>query len=308
MASPIRSSAYVFLTVAIALLSVLTTNDLRADEPETAQPMIAYVRAALVRLGARLEFDRNTNVDVVKLEAFKDTDRAMRLVSQLSHVRTLYLDDSDITDEGLVEVGKLKNLESLGLSGTSVTNAGLQHLVQLAKLTELGLSGTNVGSAVRGNQKDSTKPGVLSPTSAPVGKGGVLAFEQMRALKFLTLDGSGFVDADMGSLEALVNLEDLMLPRSISDVGLAHLKPLRNLRSLFLADTRVTDKGLEHLAGHDKLEYLTLYGTKVTDAGVRQLAELKGLKEVVLARTRTTHAGIAMLRKARPGISIQWPD
>lgn len=198
-------------------------------------------------------------------------------------------------------MGKLKNLEGLELFSTDVTNAGLQHLAHLNRLKGLGLAGTNVGSAMRGNRQKQNAP-------AHAVKEGTAPLAQLKSLRFLNLHASGFTDADMASLEPLVNLDFLDLPKSISDVGMAHLKPLRNLRQLYLAETQVTDKGLEYLANHNKLEYITLYGTRVTDAGVLTLARLSGLKEVVLARTRTTHAGIEELRRVRPGISIQWPE
>jgi hypothetical protein len=289
------------LFTVVTLLSVAPANGHGADQPETRQVSAALARAALVRLGARLEFNAEGNVEAVWMEGFKGTDAILPLVAQLSHVRRLYLDESDITDGGLIEVGKLKNLQVLELAATKVTNVGLQHLVQLNKLTDLGLLGTRVGSAKQsGAQKQNT--------SARAVKVGTLPLAQMKTLRFLNLHGSGFTDADMASLEPLVNLEFLDLPQSISDAGMAHLKPLRNLRELYLAETRVTDKGLEHLGNHHNLEYITLYGTAVTDAGVFKLAGLKSLKDVVLARTQTTRAGVEALQRVRPGITIQWPD
>jgi hypothetical protein len=66
-----------------------------------------------------------------------------------------------------------------------------------------------------------------------------------------------------------------------ADAGLVHLKPLVNLGSLFLDNTRVTDAGLEHLRGLTRLRHLRLQGTKVTDKGVRALkAALPKLEEI----------------------------
>lgn len=93
---------------------------------------------------------------------------------------------------------------------------------------------------------------------------------------------------------ALVTDEDLKLianwPRicmislrgtNISDAGLAHLKPLTELRDLTLAETRITDAGLAHLREFKSLQNLDLMGTRVTAAGIRELqAALPELKVV----------------------------
>lgn len=308
MANPGVSSSTPLLVAMLAWLGLFLANARAAEEPETNQPSIAAARAELVRLGARLEFDRNANVDVVEMTEPKNTDQIMRLVSQLSHVRCLTLLDSDITDQGLVEIGKLQHLESLSLDSRAVTDAGLQHLLPLRNLTELDLAGTNVGSVPWDTRGQLAKLQALFREGARVANQSASPLAKMTTLKSLNLYCTGFVDADMASLEPLVNLEILFLPKSISDQGMVHLKPLRNLRQLYLAKTRVTDQGLTYLADHDKLEYLTLYGTLVTDAGVEELAKLKALNEVVLARTQTTRAGIETLRRACPGIDIQWRD
>jgi len=164
-----------------------------------------------------------------------------------------------------------------------IGNAGIGHLRNLGKIELLEIGGTFVS--------DEAGP--------QIGK--------LKELKSLDLGATRFTDRGMAHLEGLVNLESFILPQSISDAGMRHVKPLRNLRMLYLANTRVTDKGLLYLAGHDKLEFITLYGTLVTDGGARRLAELKGLKEVVLAQTRVTQAGVDALRRAHPRIYIQWP-
>ncbi len=83
----------------------------------------------------------------------------------------------------------------------------------------------------------------------------------------------------------------------ITDNGLANLKDLPALGSLFIENTRVTDAGLTHLVGLHKLSYLRLAGTEVTDAGVKQMSELPNLTNVSLGGTHVTDAGLLHLRK-----------
>jgi Leucine Rich repeat len=56
----------------------------------------------------------------------------------------------------------------------------------------------------------------------------------------------------------------------ISDAGLAHLKGLTTLETLYLSGTRVSDAGLAHLKGLTTLKTLHLFRTRVSDAGVTE--------------------------------------
>ena len=91
----------------------------------------------------------------------------------------------------------------------------------------------------------------------------------------------------------------------ITDPGLAHLKGLKELRTLYLHRTQVTDTGLAHLKRLRELQTLDLGETQITDAG---LAHLKGLKELQILGLRgceqVTKEGLTDLRKALPNATI----
>jgi hypothetical protein len=90
----------------------------------------------------------------------------------------------------------------------------------------------------------------------------------------------------------------------VSDVGLAHLKGLANLETLFLYRTRITDGGLAHLKGLAKLQTLSLSGTEVTDGGLAHLKGLANLRTLYLVVTKVTDKGVADLQKALPEVAI----
>jgi len=141
--------AFFFRSIFAGALSVLLSTNAHGDEQTTVRTdgaSIRLARAELVRLGARLEFDRNARVELVAMAGFRETDKAMHFVAQLCHVRTLDLRESDITDRGLAELAKLKKLERLCLWATNVTDAGLQYLSEMRDLKELALGDTNIGN------------------------------------------------------------------------------------------------------------------------------------------------------------------
>lgn len=68
-------------------------------------------------------------------------DAALEVTKQLTSLKFLNLEQTDVTDAGLVHVRCLSNLQRLDLSGTRITDAGLEHLKPLRNLQELDLGG-----------------------------------------------------------------------------------------------------------------------------------------------------------------------
>jgi hypothetical protein len=107
-------------------------------------------------------------------------------------------------------------------------------------------------------------------------------------------------DADLRALKELKRLKVLYLGYGtrITDVGLAHLKPLVTLEELYLPETRVTDAGLVHLRSLKSLRKLGLLNCKgVTDAGMVHLRGLRNLTDLSLSGTQVTQPAVAELQK-----------
>jgi len=108
-------------------------------------------------------------------------------------------------------------------------------------------------------------------------------------------------DDGLRELSPLPRLEWLDLSRtSISDCGLESQRWF-NLRSLNLANTRVSDDGLLGIEGCTKLESLVLYNTAVSDAALNRLASLHNLRHLDLRGTNVTPSRVARFRRMQPG-------
>lgn len=68
--------------------------------------------------------------------------------------------------------------------------------------------------------------------------------------------------------------------KDVTDIGVQHLRSLRNLTYVHISDSQITDLSLSVLAGLPKLEGLSLQFNRFTDAGVVQLRNLKHLKSL----------------------------
>ena len=105
-----------------------------------------------------------------------------------------------------------------------------------------------------------------------------------------------FNDAGMASLKTMSGLTTLYLRgTSITDAGLKNLSGLTHLTDLDLADVGISDAGLSALAGLTGLRRLNLQASSVSDAGLDAIQGMTGLEELSLYRTKVTNAGLAKL-------------
>lgn len=74
-------------------------------------------------------------------------DEELKTIRQMSNLRMLNLNYTDITAAGLSQLTGLKNLKQLYLSGTAVSSAGLEKILALPELTSLVIWNTRIDSA-----------------------------------------------------------------------------------------------------------------------------------------------------------------
>src|SRR5205823_4375030 len=96
--------------------------------------------------------------------------------------------------------------------------------------------------------------------------GGHLSTNSAGEITGADFSNAWLTDADLAKLAMLPKLESINLSYTkITDEGLEHLAPLKNVKvlDLYYAEA-VTDLGIAHLKHWQNLEYLDVRGTKVT--------------------------------------------
>ena len=149
----------------------------------------------------------------------------------------------------------------------------------------------------------------------------------METLRLWGCYGHLVTDDWMKQVRAFKNLRNLVLDNAaISDKGLAELKGLTNLQSLYLnRATKITNAALKEIKQFKNLQDLNLGFTGyqpdtagnagtlhkpwfgradpsklgVTDAGMKELKEFKTLQTLNLAYTKVTAAGLRDLKELR---------
>lgn len=111
-----------------------------------------------------------------------------------------------------------------------------------------------------------------------------------------------FTDDGLFRLKKLPHIKDLAVggwfgnPK-VTDVGLAHIKELKNLEVLHLSGCDITNSGLQSLSDLKHLTYLSLFRTRISDEGLQHLKGLSALRELMLEGTQITGTGLDHLKE-----------
>ena len=130
-------------------------------------------------------------------------------------------------------------------------------------------------------------------------------FQNVPALKALTLNGSKSIgDDDLAHLSKASNLENLGLRETaVTSAGIAHLKSLTKLRSLYLPEQLGRDC-VPALSELQSLQDLSPFPQDLTDGDLAQLSRLIHLRTLDLQRTKLTPAGYKHLDKFQEATSV----
>ncbi|MBL9161307.1 MAG: hypothetical protein JNL18_01050 [Planctomycetaceae bacterium] len=175
-------------------------------------------------LGAQLGADQRGRVAEVDARDASDQRRAVHLVRQLQHIRTLRVGVA-CTDDDLEGLREVATLVDVDLSDSKVTDRGLIQLRGLTELKKLNLARTAT--------TDAAAPSIV----------------RHRGLVMLSLAGTNVTDATLRRLNELPQLASLSLDRvNVTGRGLAELQPLAALKYLYIRDIPgISDKDIDAL-------------------------------------------------------------
>jgi len=119
---------------------------------------------------------------------------------------------------------------------------------------------------------------------------------ELKSFRWLEIHGTELTDDGLAPLRRLPRLETVFLQSNKLDGrGLAHLAALPRLRYLHVSAENLADGALEHLVGCTSLKHLGFYGPKLTPAGLAPLGKLTSPEEVSFQDMPITDEGLAHL-------------
>lgn len=213
-----------------------------------------------------------TRLKRVSLNGPRLDSKSFEILSELSSVERLDIENSAPTEEDLQQLREMPNLKFLQLFRASISNDSLKTIATFPKLEQLRCGQTRITSE------------------------GVAALQDLETLRALDLTDNQISDTAIEELASLPNLMFLKIwGGQISDKSLEAIAKMPKLKVLGLNYTKVTDAGIRQLTGLKNLQEIYLFGTDVGDDGMRALAEIPTLKTLVLRNTRISDDGVAAL-------------
>jgi hypothetical protein len=186
-------------------------------------------------------------------------------------------------------------LTKVDATGTKFNDDGLAQLAGQDRLTSLNLAHTSVTEAGLVHLR---KIPNLQSLELRTSDAGLAELAQIKSLKRLgVIAWSPITDVGLGHLKDMKNLEELNVSyNEITSVGIEHLRGLRRLSNLCLNATKVDDVGMAAIKDIKTLDTLWLGGCPVTDAGLAHLRGHSNLKALIVGNEHVTDATIGILR------------
>jgi Leucine-rich repeat (LRR) protein len=224
------------------------------------------------------------------------THAALALLPQLPRLTRLHIRGPHVTDDSLALIARNPQLSILEIDDAKISSAGISHLRELKQLRELFLVGNEYQDEMLSGMEQLSQVQQLRVNGTRFTPTGLVHIGKMRQLKLLDLHESLAIDDDgLAHLQGLTNLEWLKLPPTITDAGLIHLRPMQQLRRLYLDQTAITGVGISQIASLPKLQNLSLRGANIGDEGLRRIREIKSLEILDLRTTSITDEGLPQL-------------
>ncbi len=185
------------------------------------------------------------------------TDTTFEFLHHLKSLSYLYATGLDISNAVLAQFDRMPQLKRLYIGSTAIRQNGLVGLKYLKEYTELGLN-------------------KLGPMDKLLKK--LRGSENLLAL---ILDEDELTDEDLKEIGTFGNLISLNINKSpkVTNAGLKHLLPLKNLRKLEIAATSINPAAIPDLKKFPNLEELYVFPEIWTEkAAARLKAEVPKLK------------------------------
>lgn len=271
-------------------------------EPPPITPDDPAVIADLEKAGAKLTVTKGGQVQRVDASGVSFTDPAEALafltkVGKLPFVVEVKVFGPGIDNAAVEALKDCRTLRAFEAVNSSISEAGIATLASLPLLESLYARRANIGLGLLSNAEQANQVNAALGTAAeklasgtPINDIDPAALVEEPALK-QHLDSCAL--KAISASESIRNLD--LRYTNVSDLEVAYLGRMSQLKVLRLEESRVTDKCVPFLAQMTGLTFLNLKGATFSSAGLKDLKTLVNLTNLELDDTRLTDEGLLEL-------------
>jgi Leucine-rich repeat (LRR) protein len=218
--------------------------------------------AAGMRLGLRLNYDGANDLspllklksdDIVALDnkGIPIPAGQFQYLKNLTGLKRIGLDDSDISDSELLDLKGCRDLVFLSVTRTEIQGPGVSVLRNFPHLKTLFMGHNALDQKMLSSLGSLREVTELHLDQCGVGDIALISVGQMEALRILRLSDN----------------------KKITDAGIAHLKGLKNLQNLDIAGTSATKSCVKTLVELPKLRSLRISSSAVTNLDLVEIGK-----------------------------------
>lgn len=251
-------------------------------------------------------------LETLSLSGTKITGRGLSEVAKNPNIRSLTVNNCSFDNSAFAAIGAMSQLEEVSFSQTVVPVDGCKFLAGLKNLKKINFHLAGVNDQGLGFFTGLKELQVLQLSECPVNGQGLLAMvkgDSTDKLETLVLYACPIGPRAGDAVKTMKNLRVLNISKTpLTDADLAVLRPLVNLRILYMGDSGgMTGEGFTFLKGMRELE--EIHAGNVPGLGDKALVHLKGLKNLKLLQltnTAVTQATAEQFMKLHPGCEVRW--
>jgi|GEM_PF-4659772 len=287
------SQGKVVIVIATAATMIVAWYSFSGPANGLNAPAIAVTSAEqgtieTLRQIASVSFETNENGNIVQLSATGPDvgDAELAGISKLSRLQKLTLNESRVTNESLKVIGELTDLKTLLLEKTAITAEGLESLTSLKSLEHVSLAGCSLGDDGAAAIGRMTSLLFLDLRQSDISDAGLRSLTGLNRLQRLYLNGTNVSGEGLSEWGSHPSLQLL----NLSGVGLTkdtirNLAGFPELGQLYLDGVSIDDEFLSTLVDTvvtslPKLEFLSLADTNISDSSVEMMKRLSTAKEL----------------------------
>ncbi|MGN6133952.1 MAG: leucine-rich repeat domain-containing protein [Aureliella sp.] len=217
--------------------------------------------------------------------------------------------ESPLTDALAGALASLEQLQTLTIAQSEMTAAGWQHISQLKQLRQLDLRECSLGNedfaaAISGLSELQVLRMSGKNGATTVDDTGIVALKACPKLKVLAGDYLWISEVGLAELSSLKELRELYLANTlVDDAALARIAAMPSIKKLRIAKTGIGREGLEHLTTLSLEELDLSECININDDALEPVGKLVSLKKLNLWRDAIGDAGVAHLAGLK---NLEW--
>ncbi len=233
-------------------------------------------------------------------------DAACSEIHSMKNLQHLCLANTRISDVGVEKLSGLKALTLLDLSSDDLTSQSIFNLHRLPHLRVLYFPGNSLsaeGAAELGKFPELEE---FYLTNSLLEKGVIENLKGCKKLKLLDITNKNVTAAQLRSLAAVPQLQQLVLPgcSSLDGLDCSIFRRFPHLIMLDLGEIKVSDSSLAKLKG-SQINEIKLYGSEISGKGLEALVDNKRLKKVdVRDCANLTVRDVEAFKRKRPDCRV----